>query len=216
MSVKSTLASIREDYFRFPLYILANPFKGYDRIKYEKKGKISVCVVMLAVMFLLNILEYLYAGFPVNYRKPQYIRTVMILFQTIGPVLLFSVANWSITCLIDGAGKMKEIFYVVMYAQYMGIYLHAIALILTNVLTLSEMPVANFFYGLAALILCLYTFIGLIVIHEFSFSKAVGSIILTFAALAVIMFIILLLSSLVGEFIQFIRMVVSEFSLHYL
>lgn len=215
MTLKSIMSNLKEDYITFPLYIISHPFKGFDEMKYENRGKLSTCFVFLVLLCLLNIMKYVYTGFIVNYNNPYYINSIFIVATTVLPIILFVTANWTITTLINGLGKYKEIFLVNMYSLYLTLIFDSIFIVLSNVLTLEEMPIAYFFTSLSTFTYCLYLFIGLIVIHEFTFSKAIGSIILTFISMAIILFVTLLLFSLVGEVAQFIITIIKELSLKY-
>lgn len=213
--VKETLTQIKQDYLSFPLYILSHPFKGFDAMKFEKKGKISVTLVFLLLLCLLNILKISFSGFIVNYDNPYYINSTLTMATTIAPVVLFCVANWSVTVLMNGIGKFKEIFMVNMYAYFPTLFLTAIYILLSNVLTEKEMVLAAVFSTFGVVIYCFYTFLGLIVIHEFSFFKAIGSIVLTFLAMAIIIFVLMLLASLVGEVLTFFVTVIKELRLKF-
>ena len=54
--VKSSLVYIKEEYIKFPLYILSHPLKGFDIFKREKRAKASVAIVFVILLILLNIL----------------------------------------------------------------------------------------------------------------------------------------------------------------
>ncbi len=216
MTFKSVIKRIKEDYFDFPMYIVANPFKGFDELKYENKGKLSVAFTFLALLCLINIISEVYSGFIVNYSNPYVMNSLYIVVTTSLPILLFVTANWSVTTLMDGIGKYKEIFLVNMYALYLTLFCNAIFVILSNVLTVDEIPLAYFFTGLSTVTYCFYLFIGLIVVHNFTFSKAIGSILLTFVSMAIIIFIAMLLMSLIGEVITFFITIYRELSLRFL
>ena len=215
IQIKKVMTSIKEDYIRFPFYILSHPFKGFDEIKYEKKGKVSVGIVILIFLCMLDIIGFNYTGFTINDNDPYKLNTLATILGTTAEIILFVVANWSVTTLINGSGKLKEIFMVNMYAYYPKIYLQAIFIILSNVLTLEEMPMAYFFSTLATVIYVFYTLIGLIVIHEFTFTKGIASVVLTIIAMAIILFIVLLIATMANEVVNFIITIYREIVLHY-
>lgn len=215
MNIKKILGDIKQDYFTFPLYIFSHPFKGFDELKFEKKGKLSVALVLIVVFCIVNIIKTSYTGFAINYQNPYYMNSMFIVGTTLLPIILFVTGNWSVTTLMGGIGTYKEIFMTNVYALYLSIYLNLIFVVLSNVLTLDEMPLAMFFTALSTVIYCLYQFVGLIVIHEFSFSKAIGAVVLTFVAMAIILFVAILLMTLLGEVIQFVIVVYKEIALKF-
>jgi len=207
------LIYLKKQFFNYPLYLLSHPFKGYDEIKYEKKGSYPVCITILITLCLLNIIQSKYTSFMINYQDTNNINSILLILATIFPYLLFATANWSITTLMDGKGTFGEIFQVNMYALYPAIYLNLAAILLSNLVTLEEIPMVSMLFGLASFLYCFYLFIGLVVIHGYTFTKGVGSLLLTFVAMAVIVFILLLLVTLVGGFFDDIYTIVQEFTL---
>ena len=43
-SVKGMWDKFVDDVFRFPLYVMTNPFKAFSDIKYEGSGSIPACI----------------------------------------------------------------------------------------------------------------------------------------------------------------------------
>ena len=203
----------KEEFIRFPLYILSHPFKGFYDIKYEKRGNNKVCISILMTLVLINIIRFTQTSFMIKDNNLYEMNSLLLIFGTICPYLLFISANWSITTLIDGKGTFENIFRVNMYALYPKIFLDLFGILISNVLTLEEVPVALFFFGLSTFLYCFYLFIGLVMMHDFSFFKCIWSILLTFVAMGIIVFIILLLVTLVGGFINDIYTIIYEFTL---
>lgn len=215
MDLKGTWNAFIEEGFRFPLYVLSRPFKAFGDIKLEGRGSVKTCIVVLVLLCILNILQVSYTGYIVNYNMVYYFNIFSSILGTLAQVLLVCIANWSVTVLINGSGSFKEIFMVNMYALYPMLFLNSIYIILTNVLTLDEMAIAIFFVTLAGIIYALYVFIGLIVVHEFTFTRAVASVILTIFSLLIILFVALLVASMANELVRFVRTVYNEIILHY-
>lgn len=215
IDIKGVWDTFIEEGFRFPLYVLSRPFKAFGDIKLEGRGSVKSCIIFLVLMCILNILQVSYSGYVVNYNMVYFFNIFTSILGTLAQVLLLCIANWSVTVLINGSGSFKEIFMVNMYAMYPMLYLNSIYIILTNVLTLDEMAIAYFFVSLAGIMYFLYVFIGLIVVHEFTFTRAVASILLTIFSLLIILFIALLIATMANELIRFVQVVYKEIILHY-
>lgn len=212
---RSKWKQLKHDFIDFPLYVMGHPFKGFDDIKLEGEGRTSVGVTILVVQAFIAVLNFVYRGFIDNRNDPYDLNVLMILATSIAPILLFCIGNWSITTLMDGSGTIREIFLALTYSMYLSIPLNIISIILSNVLVEDEMAVATFFSTLAMAIFLLYAFIGLIVVHDFTFLRAIAAVILSFVAILIILFITLLLASLAGEVILFFRTVYREIILNY-
>lgn len=199
---------------RYPGYVMTRPFKAFADLKYEGAGSFGFCVFLLLFRAVLAILSYGKTGFLLNGNDPQQINTILIVLAAVVPYILFSVSNWSSTTLMNGSGKLKEIFMVLMYAQLPFLLMDVLSLFLSNVVTLEEVPLLLMLQSFSVVYSVVLGFIGLVSIHEFSFSRGVASVVVSVVAAMIILFILLLLTSLAGEFIHFLRTVVQEIMLN--
>jgi hypothetical protein len=114
----------------------------------------------------------------------------------LGALILFCVSNWSVTSLTNGEGKLKDIFMVVCYAMTPLVLTVIPATIISNVLSQEE---ADFYFMMLSIGMIYFVFLvfaGLVVVHNYTASKALLTVILTFVALLVIVFLITLLLTL--------------------
>lgn len=206
----------KEEFINYPFYIISSPFKGFSDLKYEKRGKSYFAVVMMAVISILAIADALYSGFVLSggyYTENKQINTIYLILMSIAPVALFVVANWSITCITNGNGKMRDIFMVYAYALYPKVLLSIIGLIASNIVTMDESAMALFFYSFGSVAFAFYLFIGLITIHEYNFTQGIVMIVLTIASMCIIVFVIALFLSLSNEVIVFFKTIYQEIML---
>ena len=129
------------------------------------------------------------------------------------PVVLFSLANWSITTLAEGKGSFKDIFMVTCYALMPLIIFQFITPILTHFITLNEQAYLNIIDGVGFGWTFLMLILGIQEIHEYSAGKMVSTTVLTVIAMAIIVFIVLLFFSLLQELGSFVYSLYREFSL---
>lgn len=213
---KYVMSYIHEHYIKFPLFILTHPIKGFDYFKREKQGKMQVALVFMVLLILLKILEFQFTGFVVSQKKATDLNTVKEILLVVGPLVLITVANWSVTTLFDGKGKMKEIFMMLCYSLFPLIITKAIGLVFSNVITQEEVGFYNLIIGLGTFLMGYMVFFGLISVHEYGVLKCIGSIAGTFLALSVILFILLLGFDLYQQIYSFIYTIYREISLRYL
>lgn len=206
---------LKEDFIKYPFYIISRPFKGFSDLKYENRGKMYFALMVVILMCFFNIYNEMYKGFVLAeyYTENKTVNTIYIVFMTIVPIILFVIANWSVTAVANGSGKMKEIFMVYAYASYPKIIFSLIGLILSNFVTVEEAAFAMFFYSLGTVAFLFYLFVGLVVIHEYSFTQSVLMIVMTVIVMCIIVFIVALLLALSNEVIVFIRTVVEELTM---
>lgn len=211
--MKEHLAALKEAFWVFPMRILSRPFNSFDRMKHEKKGSMAFCIFVLLLSCVLNVLEYVYNGFLINYNDLYRVSTLYLMLVTAFPVLLFVTGNWSVTTLLNGEGKYHEIFMVTMYALFPYCICRIVALILSNVLLLDEMAIVNAIKGIGIALFAFYLFVGLVVIHNYGFGQGVGMVLLTLFAILIIVFILMLGFSLVSDVFDFLRTVFRELRL---
>lgn len=214
-AARGGVSQFAENFWRFPMRILGSPFKGFDEMKWGKKGKTSFAIFVLVLACLLPMAEFVYTGFVINSGNPYLFNSLFLALATAFPVMLFVTANWSITTLLDGKGRYAEIFQVTMYAMFPMLLLRLAALILTRVLTLEEISVVYAIQSIAAVMFFMYLFIGLVVVHEYTFGKALGSLLLTLVSMMVITFVLMLFFTLVADVVDFFRILIKEIIFKY-
>lgn len=212
-TVKKGLKPIYHHGIQFPLYVLTHPIDGYYEMKHEKRGLLRVAFLYFFLHAIMGILEYTYTGFIFNQINPNTFRMFRSILVSIAPFIIFVVANWSITSLMDGKGKFKEIFMVVGYAFFPSVILRLVAIFLSNYFTLDE---AFFYHGTIALGYILtfsMIFMGIRSIHEYSVFRSVSTMLLTFLSMTVIIFLGLLTVSLAQQILVFVETIIKEFTL---
>ena len=213
MKFKAAMKAVDDAGRRFPMRILGHPFKGFDEMKFEGRGSIIFCLIIFFASCLLNVLEFVYTGFLINYNDLYEVSTLYLMLVTAFPVALFVVGNWSVTTLLNGKGKLIEIFMTTMYALYPFLILRIIALILSNYLLIDEMSIVNTLKIIGAVVFAFYLFVGLLVIHDYNFTQGIGMVLLTLFAIIVIVFVLMLAFSLVADVIDFFSVVWRELQL---
>jgi len=205
--------SILHDYLSFPRYIMMHPFDGYDEFKTEKKGKLSVALVFIGLFALLRILTYQYESFLINERNPMLINNLQELFVVALLISLFVTANWSVTTLMEGKGKYKEILMVTGYSLFPIILIGYPALFISNLLTLEEMAFYTLAVGIAYFLTAWMLFMGILNIHQYGLFKTVGAFLLTVVSMMVMMFLGLLFFDVIQQIIAFISAIIEELGL---
>ena len=128
----------------------------------------------------------------------------------VGPILLYTFASWACTTILDGKGKLKEIFLMTCYSLFPLAWCSGIALALSNVLTGTELAIYRLIYALGYVLMGYMIFTGMITIHEFGLGKTLFSLILTLVAAIVIVFVILLMYELFQKMFGFLYTLYTE------
>jgi hypothetical protein len=213
--MKTKLKQILFDYIVFPKTILFHPFDGYEEFKRYQKGKMSVAIVFIALIAFLRIFQFQYEGVLINPNNPLELNSLQEIFAVALLVFLFTVGNWSVTTLMDGKGKYKEILMVTGYALFPIVLIGYPAVIISNFLTLEEMAFYTLIMGIAYALAGWMLFMGILNIHQYGLGKTILAFIATIIAMSVMMFLGLLFFDLIQQFISFIVSIYEELNLRY-
>lgn len=204
------IKKISHEIFAFPMYILLHPIDGFYELKRYHKGLLWVATLYFLLTSVLGILEFAYTGFIFNTINPNNFDMLNSILVSIFPFIIFVVANWSITSLLDGKGTLKEIFLVTGYALSVHVWLRIVALMSSHFFTMEE---SFFYYGIITVsyvLLFVMMFMGIRSIHEYSIVRTVSTIFLTFLSMLIIVFIILLGFSLIQQIAVFLQTIIRE------
>ncbi|MCF7930603.1 MAG: YIP1 family protein [Acholeplasmataceae bacterium] len=213
--MKTKLKRIWNDYFLFPKYLVFHPFDGFDEFKRYKKGKMSVALVFILLFAFFRIFSYQNLGFLINENNPLLLNSLQEIFSVFLLILLFTVANWSVTTLMTGKGNFKEIVMVTGYALFPIIIIGFPSVILSNFLTLEEMAFYHLLMYVAYISTGWMLFMGILNIHQYGLGKTILAFIVTVVSMSVMMFFGLLFFDLIQQFISFIASIYEELNLRY-
>ena len=204
--------AVRRD-IRFAFHILTHPLDGFYDMKYEKRGRLWVplCFILLAI--LMRVLGKMVTAFLFNPAKMMPVDVFGEAKTLLVGGLVFAIANWSITTLMDGKGKIKDIVMVLGYSALPVILLQLPAALLSNVASYSE---AVYIHGLNTIALVWFAFLvfsGLLTVHQYSLTKMTGTVVLTGVAIVCMVFLYLLFFSLFSQMSAFVLGILREIQL---
>ena len=213
---KTWFKKFYDDVFRFPGYIISHPVQGWQEFKQEKRGKMSVAITIIMLYVVMRMLEYKYTGPVLNINNPYKFNSITILVYGIMPPILLAVANWSVTTLMDGKGKMKEIFMMICYSFFPVMLIGFFNIILSNYVTKDESQFILILNIVAWSLTGYMALTGLIGIHEYGLGKMLWSVFTTIVATAIIVFIALLLFNLAEQIYAFFYSLYEEIATRYM
>lgn len=208
--MKKFFKQILQDYVKFPLRIMSHPVQAYTEFKEDKKAKMSVAIMMLIIASIVSMIQYLYTGPVLNVNDPTKFNSLTTIVYTMCPVIILSVANWSITTLMNGKGKMGEIFMMGCYSYFPVIVCGIIGVIASNFVTEDEAMLVNLVYIIGYALMAYMIFMGLICLHEYGIIKTFATILLTILATCVIAFVALLIFDLSQQIYGFLYSLYKE------
>ncbi len=171
-------------------------------------------VILLLTWIMLSVRKQ-YASFLVNSTDFTTLNTLRDLFALLFVFFLFCVANWSVTTIMDGEGRFKDIVSTLAYSLIPVILIALFGSVLSNLFVIEEMA---FYFMLISISIAWFLFLlftGLLTIHNYTASKTVFTMVLTVFSMLVIVFLISLCMALLQQVYVFVRSVYTEIIYRY-
>lgn len=201
---------IKNQKLKVMLSVITSPSNSFEAIKEKGLGSVWLGIGLVALFYLASILNEMFSGFLFSTYDVSSFNSIMFLVRTVGLVVLWSLANWLISSLSNGKGRLKEIFIVTCYSLIPLIIGNIAHLILSRFLLPDESVILSIISGIAILWFLLLMVIGLLRIHEYSMMRLMGTSILTVLGMAAIIFLCVLIMILMQQLIGFVATVFAE------
>ena len=199
---KAALTRYKES-LKYALYIMTHPFDGFWDLTHEKRGSMAAANTLLILTFMTNLWNLRFESFLFNDTRWERVNVWSQVAGLLAPLLLYVVANWCLTTLFDGKGRMKDVYMGMCYSLTPYILIMNPVTIISNVVTKEEGAFLVYFEYLAlgwafALIL-----ISVMQIHDYSLGKAILAFLFSIVGMMIIVFLVMLFFSLVSDAIAF-------------
>ncbi|UVI28305.1 YIP1 family protein [Paenibacillus spongiae] len=193
-----------------PFYTMLHPFNGFWEMKFENKGRVKVAVGIVFLLVIVTIIKRQYSAFIVNYNNLSDLNSIDELQYILLPFLLWCVANWSLTTLMDGEGKFKEIVMATGYALMPLVLIYIPQVLYSQVITSEE---SSFYYLLDAIAFIWFIgllFVGTMTVHQYSAGKTIVTMILTLVVIGILIFLGVLFFSMMQQMVNFVTSIYNE------
>ncbi len=202
--------SLSKDKWSYLLYTLSHPMDGYYWIRHADKGSLPIAFILVLLFSASFSANRLLAGFVVNEIDPRSVDSFYEFLGVLAFYILLAVSNWSITCLMGGEGRMKDILIAVGYGTTPITIGLVIATIVSRFVADEEQAFYSIILGVTIAWGVIMIIIGIMQVHNFSIGKTLLTLFLTFAAMLIIVFLMLLLSNLIGKVYNFFHSIYTE------
>ncbi len=192
------------------MQVLFHPSDTLFEMKYHKRFSTKPVLIVLLLMFISLICTRQLTAFTFNYNNVEEGNMLIVLFALLFVFVAFCTVNWCITSLLDGKGKFKEIACSTAYALIPYVVCSYLSVILSYFITVDE----GMFMSIITAVGFLWSIILLVsafkTIHEYSFTKAVLSIIITVLGVIMLIFLCVLLVGLLEQIVSFFATIYNE------
>jgi len=201
--VKQTVRHAMEG-VAFAKHLALHPFDGFWDLKYLGKGSVASAAVLHVFLVFSLLCSIYYTGFIFNTRDLRSVNVVREVAIVLATFALWCIVNWGVTTLTDGKGTFKDVFIYSTYALTPLIIMLIPTAVISNFMTAEEGYFYYLFLGIAVVWAGALLFIGTIVTHEYSVSKAVFSIAVIVVGIVLVAFVGLLFFMIIDRLIYFV------------
>lgn len=203
-------SSALERKYTAPLFTMLHPMDGFDSLKKKRQWSPALSLGILTALFLTLTATWFLTGFSFNHNRASDYNLFITLLQAFGIITVCTIANWAVCTLIEGKGRLVDIFCMIAYSLVPYILAELLCVLLSNAMTLEEDAFLAAIRLAGVLWSAVLIFVGSMSIHQFSFAKNVLSFILTALGVAVILFLMILFVGLMQQVLSFIKAIWSE------
>ncbi|MBQ9898609.1 MAG: YIP1 family protein [Ruminococcus sp.] len=193
-------------------HAVMHPVEGFEDMRWKKSGSLKIAFGIVLLLFIAAVADGRVYGFQFGVAYDKTFNIIPYIVKSIVVFAAWVVGNWAVCTLLDGEGTMKNICIYSAYALIPYIVQIFICLLLSHILVQDEavfiQAVRIIGTGWTAILL----FSAIKSVHQYSFGKTVFAIILTIAAMFIMLFLLVLFMSLIQQVYIFISTIYTEIS----
>ncbi len=190
--------------------IMMHPIDFFRDLQHPERVRWMDGLLLLFLAYIVRMASLLLIGYHFESREPYEISYLHEFIWLFIPLLTWCVSNWSVSTILDGEGKFKEILVGTCYCLVPYIIFSIPLSLITNIIALNEsflyVSTANLIYiWVGWLILC-----KMKILHDFELGKLIWITFITILGVLIIWFIGILLFGLMSQFINFFFDILKE------
>lgn len=188
---------------------IRHPVDSMYDIRRDKEGSVLSATILYLVGFIIFTLNFIGRGFIFNYVDARNVSYGFIMSIFLLPCGLWVAANYMVSSINEGEGRLKDVFIASAYALAPFIIFMPFVIALSYVVTLNEAFVLSF----SALIIWVWCavilFLGLKEIHNYEIREVIKNILLSlfliFVGVIIFSIIYMLWDQLIGFVYTFLK-----------
>ena len=200
------------DYVKAGFYTLLHPVAGFNEF-IEKKAFSKKYSIILAISFYVaQCFSALATGFSFTKSSSRSFDFGITLIVVFGVLILWSLANWAISTLFEGKGKLNQIWFITNVAIIPYTIMIFITTLLSNILVSNEAIFITVLMWLGIIWSVLLLIVGLMLVQDYSLFGVILSGLCSILAMLIIVILGFLFFNLFKQFYSFLSDVVMEIS----
>ena len=209
-SLKRQIVWIRQPKLRTMLGCVTHPFAGFQKIKYAGMGSLPLAIGATVLLYLTGVVSTVYSDFRYTTFDAATYNALFELGKTAGMIVLWTVANWAVSTLLQGIGRLREVFIVTAYSTLPLIVYDLLAVVLSHTMASANSSVLTGLHTIAIILCGVMLCVGLMTVHDFTFPRVVLTALLTVIMMILIVFVLFMLGILLSQFFGFVSTIALE------
>ena len=201
---------LSKDKWKFMLYTISHPADGYYEIRHREKGSVVIALILVVLFSVMWSINRISAGFIVNDIDPREVNSFSELITVLLFFFLICVSNWSVTSLMEGKGRIKDIIIAIGYSLVPATVCILIGTVFSWFVSKDEAAFYTMICGIGIAYTLFMMLVGIMTVHNFTLGKTIITIFLTVVAMLLIIFILLLIVDLVNQVYSFLWSIYQE------
>jgi tetratricopeptide (TPR) repeat protein len=202
------------DDFAFMFRFIRQPSDSFYYIKQNLRGSLLFAFVIYAWVVAVRVVVLYVTGFIFSpYSTSWQINPEMEIVTTLGLIVLWNAANYLVSTISDGEGKLRHVIIGSAYSLFPYVLFALPIALISNVLTRNE----AFLYSFSTQLMWLWVGIMLVImvkeIHNYSFSETVRNIVVTVFTMAIFLLTLYVLYVLFSQLYEFVLALIREVGL---
>ncbi len=204
---------IKERFFvgkKNPFLMVTHPVETMEDLKYKKNGSVVYATLLLLAFTVSAIIQEVGTGFIYTTLRIKDFNILTVLCTSGLMVLLFVVANWALCTLLNGEGRLVDIYIMTCYNLTPLIAYNLVSTFLSRFLVSSEFSFVSIAGVCCTMWFVVLMFYGAMTIHNYKFWGTLLNLIASLVAMAIIFFLIFLFVVLVQQLYVFVLTIYTE------
>lgn len=189
------------------LRILRHPIDGFWELRYEKRASLLSAFVLIVLVYIVSIVSKIVTGYIFDPVDVKFLNPYTMLGRMLFLLLSWIVANYLISSINKGQGRLVDVMIGSAYALAPYILFSIPLALLSNVLTLGESSIYHF----GGLVITAWTvfllFVSVQEVHNYSIGETVRVCLLSLCFMAIIWLLMAVLIGLTVQFVDFLNQV---------
>ena len=193
-------------------HAVTHPFEGFEDMRWKKSGSLKIAMLIVLLLFFGEIAYGRLYGFQFYI---SYDKTFNIIPYIVRSFVLFgawTAGNWAVCTLLDGEGTLRNICIYSAYALIPYVAQLYINVLLSHILVRDESVFMQIIEIIGTCWTVVLLFSAVKSVHQYSLGKTVFAVVLTIAAMLIMLFLLVLFMSLIQQVYIFISTIYTELS----